>query len=443
MRKYIITGEKKLAGEVVISGSKNVALKAIVAACLTDEKVVIKNVPLIADVYTMIELTKEIGGNVEVADHTLEITVPHITTHSIPLEAGAKTRTSSLFLAPLLARVKEAIIPNPGGCRIGARPIDRIVAGIEKMGAEVTYHSEDGYFHAKAPQGIHGTTYEFEKNSHTGTETLLLSAVLAEGTTVIKNAALEPEVDSLITLLNGMGAQIKRLPDKEIEVTGVKKLHGTEFTLPQDRNEVVTFAVASVLTGGNIWIKDVDFSVLEVFMDECKKAGIEVEKRGNDARFYAPGKILPTDILTAPHPGFMTDWQGVWAILMTQAEGRSTLHEAVYENRFGYKEELEKMGAKINFIPEGIEKPETFYNFNYDPSEKYQQKIEILGKSKLHNAVLEMSDLRAGATLVLGALVARGASIIYGVEQVERGYEDFNNRLRKLGAAIILDKDII
>lgn len=443
MRKYIITGEKKLSGEVSISGSKNVALKAIVAACLTDEKVIIHNVPLIADVFTMLELTKEIGGNVTVSDHTLEMQVPKITTHGIPLEAGARTRASTLFLSPLLARVGEAIIPNPGGCRIGARPIDRIVSGMEKMGAEVTYHSEDGYFHAKAPNGMHGTDYVFEKNSHTGTETMILSAVLATGITRIKNAALEPEVDSLISLLNSMGAKIKRLPGKEIEVTGVEKLHGAEFTLPQDRNEVVTFAVAGVLTGGNIWIKNVDFSVLDAFMQECSKAGIQVEKRGDDARFYTEGKILPTDIITAPHPGFMTDWQGVWAILMTQAHGRSTIHEAVYENRFGYKEELEKMGAKINFIPEEISNPDSFYNFNYEPQEEYHQKIEILGKTPLHNGVLEMSDLRAGATLVLGALIARGISIIYGVKQVERGYEDFNTRLRKLGAAIMLDEDII
>jgi len=440
MRKYIVHGGKDLAGEVSISGSKNVALKAIVAACLTSDKVFIKNVPLIADVFTMIELVKEIGGDVKVLDHSLEIHVPEIKTHTIPLEAGAKTRTSILFLAPLLARVKEAIIPNPGGCRIGARPIDRIVSGLEKMGAAVTYHSEDGYFHAQAKDGMKGAEYTFEKNSHTGTETLLLSAVLAEGKTVIKNAALEPEVDSLIELLTSMGARIKRM-DRVIEVDGVESLHGTEFSLPQDRNEVVTFAVISALTGGKIWIKDVDFSVLGAFRDECEKAGIEVEKKGSSARFYSSGNISPTDIKTEPHPGFMTDWQGVWAVLMTQADGVSVLHEAVYENRFGYKNELSKMGAKIDFVEDDVKNPQEFYNFNYDPEIEHHQKIEISGKTPLHNGVLEMSDLRAGATLVTASLIAQGETVIYGVEHVERGYEDFDKRLRNLGADITLEED--
>lgn len=442
MRKYTIHGGKELAGEVTISGSKNVVLKAIVAACLTSEKVLIKNVPLIADVFTMLELVKDIGGEVQILDHSIEIHVPEIKTHMIPLEAGAKTRTSTLFLAPLLARANEAIIPNPGGCRIGARPIDRIVSGLEKMGAEITYHSEDGYFHAKAANGMKGAEYTFEKNSHTGTETLLLSAALAKGKTIIKNAALEPEVDSLIELLNSMGAHIKR-SDRTIEIEGVEHLHGTEFTLPQDRNEVVTFAVISALTGGKIWIKDVDFSVLGTFMDECEKAGIKVEKKENGARFYTEGEIHPTNITTEPHPGFMTDWQGVWAILMTQAEGVSYIHETVYENRFGYKSELEKMGAKLEFIADDVTNPEEFYNFNYDRENEHQQKIEITGKTVLHNAVLEMSDLRAGATVVIASLIAKGDSVVYGVEHVERGYEDFDKRLRSLGADITLEEDAL
>lgn len=440
MKKYSITGGKKLAGKVAISGSKNVALKAIVAACLTSEKVVIHNMPLISDVSIMLDLVENIGGVVKMEGHSAEIQVPHISSFQIPLEVGAKTRTSTLFLAPLLARTREAIIPNPGGCRIGARPIDRIVEGLEKMNVNITYHTEDGYFHATTT-GLEGATYAFNKNSHTGTETLILAAVLAKGTTVLENAAEEPEVDSLIELLNGMGANIQRTAARTIRIQGVERLHGTEFSLPPDRNEVVTFAVASVLTGGEIWIADAKKDEIMEFLAACEKAGVKVEEKNNALRFYSEGALSPTNITTQPHPGFMTDWQGVWALLMTQAGGVSTIHEAVYENRFGYKDELIKMGAEIEFVPDGVEAPEEFYNFNYDKTESNEQKIKIQGKTPLHNAVLEMSDLRAGATLVLAALIAEGASVIFGVEQVERGYEKFDERLRMLGADIESEED--
>ncbi len=385
----------------------------------------------------MLDLVREIGGDVTISDHTVSIRLENIKSHTIPLEAGAKIRTSTLFLAPLLARLNEAIIPNPGGCRIGARPIDRIVNGLEKMNIKISYHNEDGYFHAKGK--LHGATYRFEKNSHTGTETLIMAAVLATGVTVIENAALEPEVDSLIELLNKMGAKVKRVPDKKIEIQGVEMLHGAIFKLPPDRNEVVTMAVAGALTGGEVIIKDVNFSELDAFIEACKIAGVEIEKRGRDARFYIKEKLLPADIKTSPHPGFMTDWQGPWAVLMTQADGKSTIHETVYENRFGYKEELEKMGAKINFIPDSSS-PD-MYNFNFETGREHNQKIEIEGKTHLHNAVLTMTDLRAGATVVLAALIAEGTSVIYGVDQVERGYENFDERLRRLGADIKYEED--
>ena len=435
MKKYIINGGAKLSGEVTISGAKNIALKAIVAACLTQEKVVIRNIPKISDVYNMLDLVKSIGGFVSIDDHTVTIEAKKISTFTIPLEAGAKTRTSTLFLAPLLARAKEAIIPNPGGCRIGARPIDRIVDGLEKMNVEILYNSEDGYFHAKT-EGLKGAVYRFSKNSHTGTETMILTAVLAEGKTIIQNAAMEPEVDSLIELLIMMGAKIRRINGKEIEIVGVSMLHGAEYTLPQDRNEVVTFAIVSILTGGDIFIKDVDLKSLDAFITECDRAGVSTEIRGSDIRFYKTNNVLPTDITTNPHPGFMTDWQGVWALLMTQASGTSYIHETVYENRFGYMKELNKMGAEISFVDPEVENYNEIYNFNYDPKQTYHQKIEIKGPTPLHNAVLLISDLRAGATLVLASLIAAGTSVIYGIEHVQRGYENFDERLRMLGADI-------
>ncbi len=441
MKKYIISGGGKLSGEVTVSGSKNVVLKAVIAACLTDEEVVLTNVPLISDLFAMLELVKEIGGSFTISDHTVRIKLKKIINHKIPLDTGAKIRTSSMFLAPLLARVGEALIPNPGGCRIGARPIDRHIEGLEKMGALITYMSQDGYFHAKTKK-LKGVNYTFLKNSHTGTETLILAAALAEGVTVLENAAEEPEIDDLIGLLSRMGAKIKRA-GRKITVIGVKKLHGAEFKISPDRNEVVTYAIASALTGGDVTVKGVELSSLVTFLEKFKEAGGSWEEQDGGVRFFAKEGIKPVDIVTGAHPSFMTDWQGPWAVFMTQAEGVSKIHETVYENRFSYKMELEKMGAKISFYNPKITDPENFYNFNYDPEHASNQAIKIKGKTPLHNAVIEIADLRAGATLVIAALIAKGESIIYGIEHLDRGYESFDERLKRLGAKIEVSEEVI
>jgi UDP-N-acetylglucosamine 1-carboxyvinyltransferase len=436
MKKYIIKGGKKLSGSITVSGAKNVVLPAIIAACLSGETVEIKNVPLIADFYVMLELVKEIGGTVTLSGHTVKIKVEKIHNVKIPLETGAKIRTSSMFVAPLLARCGEALIPNPGGCRIGARPIDRHIEGLMKMGASCVYNSEDGYFHLKTNK-LRGATYKFSKNSHTGTEVLIMAAVLAEGETIIENAAQEPEVDDLIKLLALMGAKIKRIRQRTILIEGVKKLKGASYSIMPDRNEVVTFAVLSALTGGNITIKNIQTGDIEGFLKEFKKAGGDYKATSSGIRFYMKNGIKPTDVVTAPHPGFMTDWQGPWAIFMTQAKGKSTIHETVYENRFGYAPELKKMGVDLSYFKPEVENAKDFYNFNYaDDDGIERQALKIVGPTKLHNAVLDISDLRAGATLVIGSLIAHGESVIYGVEFLERGYEAFDKRLKSLGADI-------
>ncbi len=441
MNKYIIKGGKKLSGEVTVSGAKNVVLPAIVAACLTKETVEIKNVPLIADFFIMLDLIKEIGGVVTLSGHTVKIKVEEINNIKIPLEMGAKIRTSSMFVSPLLARRGEALIPNPGGCRIGARPIDRHIEGLVAMGAESTYSSQDGYFHLKTA-GLTGATYKFSKNSHTGTESLLLAAVLAKGRTVIENAAEEPEVDDLIMLLVSMGAKIKRESPRKIVIEGTASLHGTSYTIMPDRNEVVTFAVLSALTGGNIIVNHVRTVDIQGFLTEFEKAGGAWETKNSKTRFYIKKEIKPTDIVTAPHPGFMTDWQGPWAIFMTQAQSISTIHETVYENRFGYVDELSKMGANLKYYQPKVKNPKVFYNFNYSEEDsENKQALKIRGKTPLHNAVLDISDLRAGATLVIGSLIASGESVIYGVEYLERGYEAFDKRLTLLGAEIKLEEE--
>lgn len=436
MKKYIINGGKKLAGEVYISGSKNVILKSVIAACLSEDEIEISNVPLISDLYTMLDIFKEIGGTVRFSDHNLYLRLKKIKKNRIPLEMGAKIRTSSMFLAPLLIRNKSAIIPNPGGCRIGARPIDRHIEGLEKMGTIINYDHEDGYFHAKT-NGLNGTSYKFVKNTHTGTETLILASVLARGQTILENAAEEPEIDDLISLLNKMGAKIKRVENRKIIINGVKSLHGVSFKIMSDRNELVTFAILSALTGGNIWIKNGDLGKISAFLSKFKNSGGLWEEKKGKIRFYIIDHINPVDIETSFHPGFMTDWQGVWAVLMTQAHGDSIIHETVYENRFGYVEELKKMGAKIDLFNIKVKDPENLYNFNYsklDGNLKHAAKIQ--GKTDLHNAVLNVSDLRAGATLVIAALIAKGENVVYGVEHLERGYENFDKRLERLGANI-------
>lgn len=435
MKKYIIHGGKPLSGEVVVSGAKNVVVKALVASCLTTDEITLENIPLINDLFVMLELIRQIGGKVALSGHTVKIKVEHIKSSALPLEIGAKVKTSSMFLAPLLIRCKSATIPNPGGCRIGARPIDRHIDGLEKMGAQISYYSEDGYFHAKTA-GLKGTEYTFEKSTHTGTETLILAAVLAEGTTTLKNAAQEPEIDELISLLNKMGAKVARVKPREIIIEGVESLHGTTYNVMPDRNESVTFAVASAITGGNIWIKNMDIAHIKSFLDAFSKAGGKWEEKNMGIRFYIDGQIKPVDITTCPHPGFMTDWQGPWSVLATQANGVSTIHETIYENRFAYVSELSKMGAKMKLYNPHLANPEEIYNFNYDVSKKdeYRQALRITGKTNLHNAVLNIYDLRAGATVVLATLIAKGTSVIYGIEFLERGYESFDARLRKLGA---------
>ncbi len=306
MEKLLISGGKPLKGSIKVSGAKNVALKALVAACLTDEEVIINNIPLISDFFVMVDIMKDLGATVSIKDHTARVHVSKLIYHGVSLDKAARARTSSMFIAPLLARLGEAIIPNPGGCRLGARPIDRTIEGLKQMNVTVVYHSEDGYFHAKT-KGLKGTTYEFKKNTHTGTETLILASVLAKGSTILKNAAEEPEIDDLIALLISMGAKIKRRGKREIEIEGVNKLHGTTFVISPDRNEMVTFAIASIVTGGDVFIEGAKRNYIEAFLEKLSEAGGGYEEKENGIRVFYKGKLHNTDITTSIYPGFMTD----------------------------------------------------------------------------------------------------------------------------------------
>ncbi|MEK7129713.1 MAG: UDP-N-acetylglucosamine 1-carboxyvinyltransferase [Patescibacteria group bacterium] len=442
METLIVTGGHPLSGEVTIAGAKNVALKAIVASLLTDEEILLHNVPHIADVVSMLELLKSLGVSVSLSHHTVRIKNGNLRETTVPLEIGARLRTSSLVIGPLLARYGRAQIPNPGGCRIGARPINRHIEGLQKMGATISYHSDDGYFYAKASR-LHGAQFRFPKNTHTGTEALILAGVLAKGTTVLNNAAEEVEVDDLIAFLNAMGANIRRTKPREIVIEGVETLHGTEYSLMPDRNEEVTFAIAACVTGGSIVVRNSARSHLDSFLAALRKAGGRYEALDQTTtRYRQETLVTATDIITRPHPGFMTDWQAPWALYMTQAHGVSTIHETVFESRFSYVSELQKMGANIEFFDPAVDKPEEFYNFNWsDRIPDFHQGIRIAGPTVLHNAVLSIDDLRAGATLLLAALTASGESYIHGAQQIDRGYERIEERFHALGAQIVRKRE--
>jgi UDP-N-acetylglucosamine 1-carboxyvinyltransferase len=403
---------------------------------LTSEKVVIENVPLIADVFSMIDILKALGVTVDLTDHTITIQAQNLSSHAIPLDMAAKARTSVMFIAPLLARNKQAIVPNPGGCRLGARPIDRIIDGIGKMNAQVTYQSEDGYFHATT-SGLEGIEYTFEKSTHTGTETMILAAVLAKGKTILKNAALEPEIDELIELLNAMGAKITRNENREIVIEGVETLQGATYRIKADRNEIVTFAIAAIVTGGDIFINEAHSVDLDAFLSMLDKVNGGYEKTEKGIRFFAKGKLKAADVETAIYPGFMTDWQAPWAILMTQAQGTSIIHETVFEDKLGYVADLKRMGANMTLFNPEVSTPEKVYNFNLsDDDPSYFHAVKVEGPTPLHNAVVKTLDIRAGAAVVLAALIAKGETTIHDVYRTDRGYEDFEKRLAMLGALV-------
>lgn len=433
--KIIIEGGVPLNGTVKISGAKNAALKMIAASILTSEKTLLKNVPHILDVDTMISAAESIGVKTKwLKDNVLEIDAKNIHSQRLPLEIISKARASFVFMGPLLSRFKKIEIANPGGCRIGLRPVNRHIEAVEKLGAKVEYL--DGYYHIDGSSLKEGEIC-FAKNTHTGTENVILASIMTPGKTVINNAAAEPEIDDLIAMLNKMGAQIKRLEERKIEITGVTDLHGVEYSIMGDRNEAVTFAIAAVVTGGKLFLEGIDSKNLLAFLNKASQAGVEyqVTEKGIHVWKNHNKKLQALNLETAIHPGFMTDWQPPFVLLLSQAEGESTIHETVMDNRFGYLEELSNMGLKYElFNPEDFDKNK--YNFDLDEKDQNFHTVRISGPQKLQASFLDMPDLRAGATLVLAALMAEGVSEITGLHHVDRGYEKLEERLQKVGARI-------
>ena len=435
---FIINGGKKLGGEITLSGAKNASLKLIIASLLFNgQKIILENVPKINDVLELIHLINLMGGQVKfIESNVLEIDSTNLNTNRVDMLHGSKIRVSFMFFAPLLYKFGECYIPNPGGCRIGARPIDRIIEGMKAIGVKVSYSSNTGYYHAVLKQKPSGF-YRFKKPTHTGTELLIMFSVFSKDRVILENCALEPEIDNLIDFLNQSGAKIRRIRDK-IEIEGVKNLNFNQpFKVISDRNEAVTYVSLVLASFGKIKVKAIDEESLFAFNQKLKEAGVSVIKE-NDSFFYHPyGPILKaTNIETLPHPGFMTDWQPNWTVLMTQAKGRSMIVERVFENRFAYVEELKKLGAKIEFIDFKVDNPTDFYFFNYDIKSSYQQAIIVDGPVKLHNGVVNITDLRAGASLAVAALLASGESIVNGASILKRGYEKFVEKIKSLGGEI-------
>jgi UDP-N-acetylglucosamine 1-carboxyvinyltransferase len=423
MQKFIVTGGTPLVGEVRIAGAKNAVLKLMAAAALTGEPCTLHNVPRISDVMIMRETMSDIGFDVRrVGGDSLRITADDAHWLFVPLEAAAKMRSSFILLGPLLTRFGQVIISNPGGDRIGRRPVDLHVAAMESLGAEIEY--KNGYYFASAPSGLRGAHIEFPYITVMGTENALLAATLARGTTVIENAAQEPEVDDLIQMLCGMGAHIERVAPHRIEVEGVTALGGAEHSVIGDRLEAGTFAIAAAATGGNITIRGASPAHLGSFLEVLESMGVPVETQaagpsgtdGGGLRVRAASTYAPASIETQPYPGFATDLQAPLAVLMTQADGVSTIHETIYEDRLDYTTELAKMGAVIEIEDE--------------------RHCRIAGPTPLHGREVSIADLRAGATLVLAALTAPETSVISGVQHVDRGYEQIESKLVALGAQI-------
>lgn len=434
---FYVSGGKPLKGTIKVSGAKNVAMKAIVAALLTKDRVTVNNIPLISSVTGTAQIIKHLNGTVKFASNN-SVTIDTAKTNKgeLPLEYGGLYRTTTMTIGPLLHRVKHAVVPNPGGCRLGKRPIDMHISGLKAMGARISYR--DGFFRCTAAQKLTGCRFKFAKNTHTGTETLILAGVLAQGRTILENAASEPEIDDLIRMLNSMGAKIKRVDSRTIRIDGVQSLHGTNYTIMPDRNEAVTFAIAAYVTKGKINIKGIASNQISSFLTQLDRAQAPYEIKSDGIIFTGtPSGYLATDVVTASHPGFMTDWQQPWAVLALLSKGTSTIHETVFESRFSYVSELQKMGAKIDFFHPKVRNPKSFYNFNWeDRKPDSHQAIAIRGPQTLHRAVVEIHDLRAGATLVLSALAAKGESVLFGIEHLERGYENIVDRINNLGGNI-------
>jgi UDP-N-acetylglucosamine 1-carboxyvinyltransferase len=413
MDKLRITGGRKLEGQVRISGAKNSALPAMAASLLTAEEVQLTNLPLVADIRTMRRLLGELGVHAEFEQgNALRARAENIRSHEAPYDLVKTMRASVLALGPLLARTGKARVSLPGGCAIGARPINLHLKGLEKLGALVK--TEYGYVEAEAKE-LKGSKIVFDKITVTGTENLMMAAVLARGTTVLENAACEPEVTDLADLLNKMGAKVSGAGTPTITIEGVPELHGATHAIIPDRIEAGTFLIAGAITEGDLEITDCTSAHLTGVIQKLGEAGVFIEAEKDRMRVTGARTLTSVDVITKEYPGFATDMQAQFMALMTQADGISMISESIFENRYMHASELMRMGAHIRI----------------DGS-----RAIVAGKTRLTGASVIASDLRASASLVLAGLVAEGTTIVDRIYHLDRGYEKIEEKLQSLGAQI-------
>jgi UDP-N-acetylglucosamine 1-carboxyvinyltransferase len=416
MDKFVIRGGNPLLGTVRVSGAKNAALPAMAAALLTEEPVILENIPQVRDIETTRKLLSKMGAEVELgygrAQHRSTICCRALRTPEASYELVKTMRASTLVLGPLVARCGRARVSLPGGCAIGARPIDLHIKGLECLGAVIK--QEHGYVDASAKR-LRGAEIAFDKITVTGTEDLLMAATLAEGETVMQNCAREPEVADLADLLNKMGAHIEGAGSSTIRIRGVAKLHGAKHRIIPDRIEAGTFMLAGAVTGGDLNVTSCEPRHLGALLEKLQAVGVKTAHNGDAVRVISDGPLKAADMATEEYPGFPTDMQAQYMVLATQAEGTSVITENIFENRFMHAQELVRMGASIKI--EGSH-------------------AVVKGKTPLSAAAVMASDLRASASLVLAALVAEGESIIDRVYHIDRGYEHIEEKLRGVGAQI-------
>ena len=417
MDKFIVRGGRPLNGKIEISGAKNSALPCLAAALLSPETVTLHNVPYVKDLITQRRLLEDLGSTVLTPElRTHKINAKNVNLFEAPYELVKTMRASVLALGPLLARFGQAKVSLPGGCAIGTRPIDLHLKAFEKLGATVSLDSGDVI--ARAPNGrLKGAEIDFEMVTVTGTENVMMAASLAEGRTIIRNAAQEPEIEDLAELLNKMGARIRGAGTDTMEIDGVEALGGAQHTIIPDRIETGTFIIAAAITGGELEIKNCRPDHLVAVIEKLREAGVEIEEINPSTLHVrrSSGGLKAKDVTTEPHPKFPTDMQAQYMALMTQAEGTSVITETIFENRFMHVGELLRMGADIHI---------------------HGNTATVNGPTKLKGAPVQASDLRASASLVLAALCAEGDSRVDRVYHIDRGYERIVRKLRSVGADI-------
>lgn len=414
MEKFIIEGRNPLKGEIAVAGAKNSALKLLAATILTREDCTLTNVPDIEDIHVMIDLLKDLGAKVEQKNtHQYIINTKNIKKTEINPVLAAKLRSSIMLVAPLLTRFGEVKFSFPGGCVIGKRPIDIFLDGFRAFGAEIKEEKNSFYIKAKK---LKGTRFVFPWVTVTATESLIMAALLAEGDTVLENCAEEPEIPAMCDYFNSCGAKIQGAGTSTIKIQGVKEISGGTFNTIPDRIETGTFAILGALAGQGIKITNCNPSHLSVFWEQLKKAGCNLDMGKDFVYIKKSSKFLPLEIRTNEYPGFATDLQAPFTVLLTQAKGLSLVHETIYEGRLFYTDVLNRMGANIIMC---------------DP-----HRVVVLGPTPLYGTKMESPDLRAGMALLIAALIASGKSEIDHIYQIDRGYEDIEGRLKALGAKI-------